>query len=308
MKINKAALLETLSDPEELKRLWNHNRPLSASTSPIDVTEQTLSNWLGRLKLLHGVPFNYLVPDVEMLPMESIKFFHCDIPWLNYLADGAMSIGRTASSDQVHDQAFLPRLELFSRQSMKSERGKMLGHLSFHLNERESHLLNAEPNKVSETITGFLMRSGVVSDWEGLQVAAFDANDAPCQLLRMDHLSPNVLLCMYEGIVKRIRINEHPEALHFGFEHKKTLQKSLRYLNVQGEHKAGSQIEPAVVAPIQLSSFMRTGTTGVVKIDKLADAIEKSLKAVQYKGKLTAAEFALEMVAGAEAVNFNIKV
>jgi hypothetical protein len=314
MKIDKSALLDTLNNPEELKRLWSLNRPLQAAASPTNTVEHTLSDWLGRLKLLHGVPFNYLVPDVDMLPMESIKFFHCDTNWLSYLADGALSIGRSASSDQVHDEAFLPRLRLFSGKSMKAERGKMLGHLSFHLNEKESRLLNAEPHKTSETITRFLLRSGVVSDWEGLQVAAFEDADQkkPCQLLRMDHLSPNVLLCMYEGIVKSIRINEHPEVLHFGFEKETNLVKSFRYLAdkvVGGKvtNKAGTAINTSLAPKLIIDTYMRTTSNRVIRINQLAKDMKTTLeKGVEYKDTFTSAEFALEMVKGAEAVNFKI--
>jgi len=32
--------------------------------------------------LLKGVPFNYLVPSEEMLPMEFIRFFYVDCVWM----------------------------------------------------------------------------------------------------------------------------------------------------------------------------------------------------------------------------------
>jgi hypothetical protein len=322
MKIDKAVLLETLNNPDELKRLWSLNRPLRASNNPENTTEHNLADWLGRLKLLHGVPFNYLVPDVDMLPMESIRFFHCDTTWLNYLVEGALSIGRSASSDNAHDKAFLPRLHMFSRRAMKAERGNVLGHLSGHLSETEHRLLNAEPNKAPEIITGFLLRSGIISDWEGLQVAAFtDAGQKhPCQLLRMDHLSPNVLLCMYEGVVKSIRINEQPEGMHFGFENPDTedpdkkpasLEKSFRYLvdkqeSGQEAHKAGTQVDTAVAPALKADDYT-CKDSGVVQINKLVTVMTETLKEkIGYQDSFTAAEFALEMVAGAEAVKFII--
>jgi hypothetical protein len=174
--------------------------------------------------------------------------------------------------------------------------------------------LNAEPHKTSETITGFLLRSGVVSDWEGLQVAAFEDADQkkPCQLLRMDHLSPNVLLCMYEGIVKSIRINEHPEVLHFGFEKETNLVKSFRYLAdkvVGGKvtNKAGTAINTSLAPKLIIDTYMRTTSNRVIRINQLAKDMKTTLeKGVEYKDTFTSAEFALEMVKGAEAVNFKI--
>ena len=38
-------------------------------------------DWLARLRLLHGVPFAYLVPDADLLPPESVRFFYLDRDW-----------------------------------------------------------------------------------------------------------------------------------------------------------------------------------------------------------------------------------
>src|SRR5258708_35921884 len=51
--------------------------------------------WLGRLTLLYGVPFQYLVPDERMRAAESLRFFYVDPLWMEALLDGALSIGRS---------------------------------------------------------------------------------------------------------------------------------------------------------------------------------------------------------------------
>ena len=56
-------------------------------------------DWLGRLHTLIGVPFGYLVPDEEMLPPESIRFFRLDDAWVEALIDGAFSLGRDLTLD-----------------------------------------------------------------------------------------------------------------------------------------------------------------------------------------------------------------
>jgi hypothetical protein len=64
--------------------------------SNLDSEEQAwdaVVSWLTRLRLLEGVPFNYIVPSEEMLPNESIRFFHMDRNWLDALVDGALSSG-----------------------------------------------------------------------------------------------------------------------------------------------------------------------------------------------------------------------
>ena len=60
----------------------------------------SLTKWLGKLALLTGVPFNYLVPDERMLPLESIRFFYLDPNWVAALSDGAFSIGRNLTADK----------------------------------------------------------------------------------------------------------------------------------------------------------------------------------------------------------------
>lgn len=318
LKLDSNNLLNTLSNPAELRRLRNLKRAENLSGEPLSSEEKNLADWLGRLKLLHGVPFNYIVPDVSMLPMESIRFFYVDSLWLDYLTEGALSIGRSTAGDSVHDKAFLGDLHVFSRFGVKAQRNKVLGHLSFHLNaaERERLANSASPITPTEKITGFLLRSGVVSGWEGLQVEAFldDAATKPCQLLRMDHLSPNVLLCMFEGMVKKVIIHEYPEVLHFGVDAdvvggETVFTKSFRYIVDHDGHSAGEQVPVTVAPPVQIADFARAGSTGVVRINDLANAMKKELgNTIAYNGAFTAAEFALEMVEGVEAVNFKIDI
>jgi hypothetical protein len=318
LTLNRESLLNVLNDPDELRRLRNLRRPENLLGAPLSPEEQNLANWLGRLKLLHGVPFNYIVPDVNMLPMESIRFFYVDSVWLDYLVEGALSLGRSTAGDSVHDQAFLGDLHVFSRFGIKAQRNNVLGHLTFHLSAAEKNRLtaNSGPIQPTEKITGFLLRSGVVSGWDGLKVEAFldDDNKQPAQLLRMDHLSPNVLMCIYEGMVKKVIIHEYPEVLHFGVDADSTDQgitfsKSFRYIVDHDGHAAGTQVPVSIAPPVQIVDFKRAGSVGVLRINDLAEAMHNELSnKIAYTGPFTAAEFALEMVEGVEAVNFKIDV
>src|SRR5580692_836539 len=120
MKVNKSRLLEALKSPSSLRSLRFGDRSAQLSAEQLTPTESKLADWLGKLKLLHGIPFNYLVPYVEMLPAESIRFFYCDTTWLNYLVEGAMSLGRSTSVYQAHDQTFLSDLHALSLLGLKS--------------------------------------------------------------------------------------------------------------------------------------------------------------------------------------------
>ena len=52
-----------------------------------------LVDWLARLRLLERVPFAYLVPDDELLPPESIRFFYLNRNWTDAAVDGALAVG-----------------------------------------------------------------------------------------------------------------------------------------------------------------------------------------------------------------------
>ncbi|MEM8641268.1 MAG: hypothetical protein AAGG51_20990 [Cyanobacteria bacterium P01_G01_bin.54] len=69
---------------------------------------QALVDWLGRSALLTNVPFDYLVPDNQMLPPESLKFFNLDPRWLACLLDGAWSLGRQPRKQWAFDTAYQP--------------------------------------------------------------------------------------------------------------------------------------------------------------------------------------------------------
>lgn len=153
---------------------------------------EVVQRWFIDLALLRGAPFDYLVPKANMLPVESIRFFRVDPYWVECLLDGAFSIGRV--SQTVH------RLDQRARAPER-------------------------PGADSQ-LSGFLLRSAVVSGWPDLQIDGYsaDINDLnPVQspdlllpLVRMERLSPNVLLCLFAGEVQTVDIHLKPETLHFG--------------------------------------------------------------------------------------------
>ena len=64
-----------------------------------------LESFLAHLRLLVGVPFEYLVPDDRLLPPESIRFFYLDRSWADRLVDGAAAVGQIGSREEAHYQA-----------------------------------------------------------------------------------------------------------------------------------------------------------------------------------------------------------
>jgi uncharacterized protein with HEPN domain len=126
-----------------------------------------LRRFLGGLRLLHGVPFSYLVPDAELLPRESIRFFYIDRRWTDALVQGALSVGTITTADRAQLEAVYPHIRHDVDEAERVIR-------SPHGEERLSG--------AGGTITGFLLRSRAVSGWPGLHVRAY-RRDVLAQML-----------------------------------------------------------------------------------------------------------------------------
>jgi peptidoglycan hydrolase-like protein with peptidoglycan-binding domain len=215
---------------------------------------QTVREWFANLACLRGVPFSYLVPDERMLPLESIRFFRVDRPWIECLLDGAFSIGRVVSKDR--------------------ERGGK--HVKVDKNCKS--LVQPEHH----IVTGFLLRSDVVSGWPGLLVDGYDKDDTDTvkplpPLCLPERLSKNVLLCLFDVEVRAVDIHQKPETLHFGF----------------------NRPEPG-------SDFLykeKTGTKRIIIKDKRVVDIGK-LAGAEYLASGHSAQFASDMIEGVERVQF----
>jgi hypothetical protein len=238
--------------------LQNVETHLPVYNQPNTELPESIYNWFEDLNLLKGVPFNYLVPDELMLPVESIRFFYLDSLWIECLLDGAFSIGRVTTSDHKHDQE-----------------------------NKTNPAVNNYP-----IVTGFLLRSDVVSGWPGLLVDGYNEvvnNDQPVdedkkiELLRMERLSANVLICLFKGEIKTVDIHQKPETLHFGLDldDEKKTYKQLR---------SGKNIYSGVFP-------WRDKNKKVININNLAIAIKNS-------SSFTSAQLALEMIEGVEKVRF----
>src|SRR5882762_6694765 len=64
-----------------------------------------MESFLAHLRLLVGVPFDYLIPDARLLPDESIRFFYLDRSWADRLIDGSISVGKIGTREQAHHHA-----------------------------------------------------------------------------------------------------------------------------------------------------------------------------------------------------------
>ncbi|WP_423736012.1 hypothetical protein [Chitinophaga caseinilytica] len=244
--------------------------------------------WMARLSLLNGVPFNYLVADERMLPPESLRFFYIDNNWVDALMDGAFSIGRSTTASMIVETPYLAKLRVNARKTATQFR------------KRKKSLKGFVNN--TGTITGFLLRSAVLKGWPGMEITGYDdaAGTSEIQQLRIERLSEEVLLCIFDGVVQRVSIHEPPEALHSGVEGVyPDLVTSLRV--IQGGGDPGSGID-GYTAKITTRSNQQT-----LQVSKAADAIKTVLNSPPLSEGITdftAAQFALEMIKGVVKVDF----
>jgi hypothetical protein len=258
---------------------WKH----ANQTSPAPLPD-VVSNWLGRLVLLYGVPFNYLVPDERMLPPESLRFFEIDPLWMDCLMDGAYSIGRSTSTVATNDELMLDTIRQNAIDAARKQRANWL-------NQAGGGLV---PGSRGSTISGFLLRSEVVKAYPGMNVRAFAGKDVTDEtnqtaILRLESISPSVLLGLFDGSFGHLAIRRAPEAMHFGLD----VKDDTSFYKVLRNVRSG---DPSTSLPVTL----RDGSKQVIQLDKLASSMAGPLGVT----KVTSDIFALEMIEGAHEVFF----
>lgn len=273
-----------------------------------------LAAWLGRLALLNGVPFNYLVPDERMLPPESIRFFYLDQNWVSALCDGAFSIGRNLTDDTSSallnlDTAVLPGALKKTGQSSTLVRSKLLG---------------TDPPPLPILITGFLLRSSIVLDYPSLGVNAYPKGGTPddktpdmLDILRLEQLGPqsDTLICLIAGDAWRIDIHEAPQALHYGIDcfDDNCQVKTKPVLAVKNLHTFtittstgpnGTKVQSVTMSdtstPTDISSTFRSKDTRVLNMQALAATISTA----NNNATVDAAIMGFEMTEGVGMVSF----
>ncbi|MCP9841177.1 hypothetical protein KBY93_11115 [Synechococcus sp. J7-Johnson] len=173
------------------------NLPVDEPPPPKNESNRTLpqvvADWVESMRKLEPVPFQYLIPDERMLPVESIRFFEIDTHWLDCLIDGAFSIGRVLESDHTHDMELLQQLP----------------------HEQSAEL--APTGESQHRVTGLLLRSAVVSGWPLMTVEAVNqSTEVRAERIRFDRLAPDILLCLFKGSPSRFELHLPQESIHFG--------------------------------------------------------------------------------------------
>jgi len=229
-----------------------------------DNVPQSILDWFQYLILLDSIPFNYLVPDPDLLPLESLRFFQVDPTWSECVIDGAFGIGDVLTQEAYYQQC--KQKVLFSI-------------------------------KNSGTVTGFLLRSQVIEHYPSLEIKGMDHQKNVLELLRLERLANNVMICLFSGVLASITINQKPEALHFGF-------------NAKAQHRFVTLREPTTGdflanATCELKeSHWLDASLGVLNMVQLSQDMQQAVKS---KNPFTARDLAVELLKGSYIVQFAVE-
>jgi hypothetical protein len=246
-----------------------------------------MESFLAHLRLLVGVPFEYLIADPRLLPDESIRFFYVDRSWTDRLVDGAIAVGKIGTREQAHHQAHSApvgqQLDLTERIVRSLQRAR----------DSFENLKAANDTKkdTAQVITGFLLRSAAVSGWPHMDVRAYsqdipehlnpgDPNTAALQLvaLRLELLAPSVMIAFFQGIPQLVYLEEPHHGVQFGVN----MDRFGAY-QIDLRAKDGSQIRVDPnnpnSNPVPISVPVRAGQNRVIHVSGLRRALFQEAKA-----------------------------
>ena len=256
-----------------------------------------LRRFLARLRLLHGVPFSYLVPDAELLPLESVRFFYVDRRSTDAMVQGALGVGTATTAARPQPEAAYPHVRADVGEAARTIRRPA----------DEERLTGG-----GGAMTGLLMRSRLVSGWPGMHVRAYrrdvvrddalttEAESHPDRLkvLRQDRLAPAVLLVLFDGVPAVVHIEEPRQGIQFGVRLNAEDPPAQRRARVKLRDSAtGAPVEPedAFTDGNSVDVPFRPGAPGVIDLHRLRDRmVDKPVPNVG--ATLEPHEYALQML------------
>lgn len=167
------------------------------------VMPERLEAFLNDLRLLRRIPLSYLVPDPNLLPPESIRFFHVNQTWIDRVIDGVFSTTN-------------------------------IGTVDFHYSLTTLQLIRTMIDPSPNEMTGLLIRSELTRCWPKMLVRAFktaaagvddDETTNPAasiRVLRAEPISRDIFIALFAGQPKRVHIREPFDGVRFGVEPKES--------------------------------------------------------------------------------------
>jgi hypothetical protein len=188
-----------------------------------------LRTWLLDLRLLRQIPLAYFVPDVALLPAESIRFFHVDATWMDRVIDGVFSAANTGTLDMNFNVGLLGSV----REALDAD--------LLALAQEQVPATQWKPG--TSQMTGMLIRSELARRWPDLIVEAYEKTNktGPIAVLRAEPVSRDLYLALFAGVPKLVLVKEPFKGVRFGVEPKAgTSNYEVDKRNPDGTNSGGS--------------------------------------------------------------------
>ncbi len=257
-----------------------------------------LRHFLARLRLLHGVPFSYLVRrrepaagrvDPLLLPRPRVD--------RRARAGRAVASAPSAPATAPSSSRCYPHI----RDEVDAAERKIR-------TPRDEALLQG----AGGTVTGFLLRSRVVSGWPGLHVRAYsedvvgdselttvaESHPKRMKVLRMERLAPAVLLVLFDGVPAVVHVEEPRQGMQFGvrIDPQAPPEPAARGVKVRVQ-ATGAAVPPesTYTAANTVDVPFRRGAPGVVDLKRLRERLVDK-PPVGAGGAMEPRDFALQML------------
>lgn len=231
------------------------DRELSFTTVDQAHESEAVVNWLGRLRLLHGVPFEYMIADDGLLRPETIRFLYFDRNWTDALVDGAIAAGTFSTRE---------------RAQVTASHGIIRA--AVDVAERNQWIDDVGSAPDAAPVTGFLLRSRAVSGWPGMHVRAFrktGGTQRRLSALRIERLSPAVMIALFDDQPTSVQLEEPRQGIQFGVTPADGVALGRRWKLAVRDPATG--IEAQGRTPVTVP--FRRGSAGVVHMTQLAKRI-----------------------------------
>lgn len=257
--------------------------PLMTAQAALDAGP--VAAWLTRLRLLRGVPFDYLVPRAEMLPVERLRLFALDPAWIDALVNGVFSLAGGSSLDASYLAVARPVIEA----QVQAGLAEIAGGADVGAGQ----------------VSGVLLRSDLVASFPGVTFRAFQRGML-LPMLRIERLSGAVMLCLFLGMADRIELCEPREGLRFGVDDNRNIVIRQLAGDTVGAPQPGT--DPHLPKTISLAGdgFPGGGNLrpGQDRVLAITGALAPALAAAAGVSGIGPAQFALLMINAPERAVF----
>jgi|JI10StandDraft_1071094.scaffolds.fasta_scaffold02843_3 hypothetical protein len=241
----------------------------SAAEGPL----ATVAAWLARLARLESIPFDHLVPDLRMLPPESIRFAYVDPTWLAAASAGATSLALHGTADRAIQAALAPWLAAQV----------------------------AAARATAPPVAAVLIRSQMITAWPGLVITA-SAAGAPVAVVRDDVLAPGVRLVLFAAVPDTVSLAQPYRGLRFGVEDGGQLAPRV----VNDPATTGALIAGAAPVTVPLRTPATGATGGVLDLASLIPSLVAATGVVGFASDATVtwngAALAVQVVSATELI------